>query len=348
MYLSLAQVDKANPRGPRRKRYFCPICQPAGGKTPDLSLDRNRGLYHCFKCGASGLLEEFRAPRSARTVRKRRGEWTPPTFAPVEESPTEVSEEYVDGCRRAFAGSVADDYERSRGIDGIRTRMGFDPSYPFLVGDDWVQEPAVVFFFEDLRGRVVAKQGRMLREATGGETAKITFGKVSYGVFNAAALANDEVIVCEGPNTAAALVERGYPAIALGGKTAHEWLVRELAKHKVWIGLDNDPAGRKAAADLLQALHDLGGEAELLMPTEEGKDWNDVLEANPRLVLPGVRVIPYEPGLEDLRAQCRRLLRTVTGEARELLEEWDFALERGFEPARAWWRRYGKRLVPLL
>jgi len=36
------------------KRYYCPICQPNGGKTPDLSITEHG--FHCFKCGMKGDL----------------------------------------------------------------------------------------------------------------------------------------------------------------------------------------------------------------------------------------------------------------------------------------------------
>lgn len=357
MSLSLLEVEKRNPGGPRHRRFFCPHCQANGGKTPDLSIDLERGLYHCFKCGEGGILEEFRQPKNRHSPdgnaqrRARRRAMAAHVQAVVEEhaSPvSEVDEEYVEMCRRMYAGSAADAYERSRGIDGIKTRMGFDPSYPFLIGEHWVHEPAVVFFFEDVDGRVVARQGRMLRRTTDEETSKITFGKVSQGVFNAAALQGEEVIVCEGPNTAAALIERGYPAIALGGKTAQEWLLEVLVGKTVWIGFDNDEAGRRAADEFITALEQRGGEADRLHPSEEGKDWNDVLLANPCFRLPWVMPQRYEPGMEDVRAACRRLLVGATGELRQLLEEWDFALERGKDPARLWWALYGRRLKTLL
>ena len=41
----------------RGKRFFCPRCQPRGGKTPDLSVG-DQG-FHCFKCGASGDVIEL-------------------------------------------------------------------------------------------------------------------------------------------------------------------------------------------------------------------------------------------------------------------------------------------------
>lgn len=226
--------------------------------------------------------------------------------------------------------------------------MGYDPHYPFLVGDDWVHERGVVFFFQDLEERVVAKQGRMLRSAAPEETAKITFGKVSQGVFNVRAIRQPEVIVCEGPNTAAALVERGYPAIALGGKFAQDWLLDALVDRKVWIGLDNDEAGRKAAAELHERLCAIGCDVELLLPPGQGQDWNDVLRADPDFRLPGLRVVQHEPSLEDVRAQCRRALRSARGEARDLLEEWEFAIDCSFEAGRAWWRRNGDRLRVVL
>ena len=38
----------------RGKRFFCPLCQPQGGKTPDLSV-RVEG-FTCYKCGLKGDL----------------------------------------------------------------------------------------------------------------------------------------------------------------------------------------------------------------------------------------------------------------------------------------------------
>ena len=36
----------------RGKRFFCPVCQPAGGKTPDLDIF-DKG-FKCYKCGMTG------------------------------------------------------------------------------------------------------------------------------------------------------------------------------------------------------------------------------------------------------------------------------------------------------
>ena len=41
-------------RGPRGPRFFCPACQPDGGKSPDLAV-KGKG-FTCHKCGARGDL----------------------------------------------------------------------------------------------------------------------------------------------------------------------------------------------------------------------------------------------------------------------------------------------------
>jgi ribosomal protein S27AE len=364
MPLTLAEIEMNNPTGARRGRFFCPRCQPNGGRTPDLSVDVRRGVYHCFKCGEGGVLEEHRrqAIERGRAIRRRVANRYAQAPAPPRPTPsvraappprpqapvTVVPPEYILQCVRDFPASAADDYERSRGIDGVKTGMGYDPRYPFLYGDEWVQEPAVVFFFYDLQGRCVGKQGRMLRAAGPEETAKVSFGRVSQGVFNARALRGEEVVLCEGPNTAAALVERGYPAVALGGKTAQDWLLAALSGRRVWVALDNDAPGRKAAREIREALVALGAEAEILLPPQEGQDWNDVLQQDPTFTLPGVGKVDYAPTVDDLWAQCRRLLRTARGEAREMLEDWEYALASGHAPARAWWRSHGAKLRTLL
>lgn len=341
--LTATQIQANNPRGARRGRYFCPNCQLGGGKTPDLSVDERRGVYHCFKCGESGSFHErHEARRSSRVARPQ------PRRAPTVVPEAVVPEEYVELCRTDFPGSAADEYERGRGIDGVRTAMGFDAAFPFLVGDEWIKEPAVIFFFHDLHGRCVAKQGRMLRQPEDGETAKITFGRVSQGVFNRAALDAPEVFLCEGPNTAAALVERGYAAVALGGKSVQDWVLDAIVDKKVFVAFDNDGPGRMAAKELMETLTEIGCDAHLCLPPTEGDDWNDALRRNPRFEIPGATRSDYRPTLTDLWAYCRRQLRTARGEARELLEDWEFALTRGDAPARNWWRRNGTRLCALL
>ncbi|MGV3618115.1 MAG: toprim domain-containing protein [Fimbriimonas sp.] len=359
MPLSLAEIENNNPLGARRGRFFCPRCQPQGGRTPDLSVDVRRGVYHCFKCGGSGVLEEHRRQAIERglTIRRRvaNRQAQAPVARPVLPIPARpevpvstIPAAYVEDCLRDFPGSPADDYERSRGIHGERTGMGFDPRYPFLYGDEWVQEPAVVFFFYDDRGRCVGKQGRMLRQAEPGQTAKVSFGRVSQGVFNARALKEAEVVLCEGPNTAAALVERGYPAIALGGKTAQPWLLEAVESRRVWVAFDNDAPGRQAAAALLAELRQRGADAEAIFPPEEGQDWNDLLLMDPEFTLPGVLTVPYVPTVEDVWAECRRMLRHARGEARDMLEQWEYALASGHAPGGLWWRQNGAKLCALL
>ncbi len=277
MSLSLLEIEANNPAGPRRGRYFCPICQPGGGKTPDLSVDIERGLYHCFKCEIGGkLVESLRTPSEwSEKMRELR-----PRF-PRRRRPRPVPSREVRRARHDFPGSPADAYERARGIDGARTGMGFDARYPFPREDDWVEEPAVVFFFFDLAGRCVAKQGRMLRQPDEGQTGKVTFGKISLGVFHPEALQAAEVVICEGPNSAAALVQRGYAALALGGKIAHDWLFTALQGKRVTVGFDQDDPGRTAAAALVVRLSDAGIQAQAIHPPDEGTDWNDLLLREP-------------------------------------------------------------------
>ena len=49
-----AQVAEALGMKSKGKRFFCPACQPRGGKTPDLSITDSG--FHCFKCGLKGDL----------------------------------------------------------------------------------------------------------------------------------------------------------------------------------------------------------------------------------------------------------------------------------------------------
>jgi DNA primase len=125
----------------RGRRYFCPACQPSGGKSPDLSVS-DKGFV-CFKCGAKGDLVElvklakdcdFKAaldwlaaetglPRPAVRARRtgpvasRR-----PRPAPVDASSPVVAPNrvavlraFLDGCRPVEGKALA--YLTNRGID---------------------------------------------------------------------------------------------------------------------------------------------------------------------------------------------------------------------------------------
>lgn len=102
------------------------------------------------------------------------------------------------------------------------------------------------------------------------------------GVFNAPALSQPVVFVCEGVFDALSLLEAGYPAVAIYGLDMNkmDWIkapttpiAKGPAHQDVILCLDNDEAGREKAKSWAGMLITLGKSVHIL-PLSEGSDVN--------------------------------------------------------------------------
>jgi len=143
----------------------------------------------------------------------------------------------------------------------------------------------VIFPFHDPDGATVAFQAR----ANDGEPdAHRAYGPKSAGVFSSSpnALRGEAITICEAPIDALSLAVCGWPAIALGGVTAPDWIIAALAFKRVLLAFDSDAngAGDQAAAALTLALRSFGAKVIRLAPlrAEEAikSDWNMMLQVN--------------------------------------------------------------------
>ncbi len=146
----------------RGKRFFCPSCQPAGGKTPDLDVF-DVG-FKCYKCGKTGDIIDLavfaggmtkaeaivqladmaglKVPKTSRkgpghpSVRPKivdpgashegefRGKAAKPAVS-AEKGILDLFDAFMIAACRAIQGTPADDYLTSRGIDaGTADRAG--------------------------------------------------------------------------------------------------------------------------------------------------------------------------------------------------------------------------------
>lgn len=281
-----------------------------------MTVNTSSGAWNCKRCGASGLLREFRtshqrdsrvypSSRTRAAAARNAFEITPaldprPAAAIPAPSPTTSDDQeriakarqiyarcpsYIDHDQAEKAGAILPEHD-SPAASYLR-RRGLTALFPLLSGVRYHPNycnrgPAAIFPIygpaDDQGGReLMAIQGRFLNPADGQPKA-MTIGKSSLGVFGTPeALRQDEVFVCEAPIDALSLAECGFPALALIGTNFPAWLPAECAGKRVLIATDADDAGEKGAGKLCDALAALGTIPERLKP-QGAKDWNEFLQ----------------------------------------------------------------------
>jgi DNA primase len=144
----IVEVIGAHVRLRKAGRNFVGLCPFHGEKTPSFTVNREKGFFHCFGCGAGGTVFNFLMrmdgvtfPEAVRGLAKRYG------VTIAEESPrdprasaereamlraAEVSGEFFAHVLWADkAGAPGRDYLKRRGIDtetGKTFKLGFAPS----------------------------------------------------------------------------------------------------------------------------------------------------------------------------------------------------------------------------
>jgi DNA primase len=127
-------------------RRFVGLCPFHDERTPSFTVDRERGLFHCFGCGAGGDVFDFYMrthgvtfPEAAEQLAKRAGiefETSPDDRRRASEA--EALYRALDGAARFFEGNLvhpetgraARAYLDGRGVDGAtaaRLRLGYAP-----------------------------------------------------------------------------------------------------------------------------------------------------------------------------------------------------------------------------
>lgn len=273
--LTLAELvafDPGSPAGRKERRFCCPLpgcdSKPRDGSHRSLSLEIATGLWHCFRCNASGQVREAWTRAASRT--------TPSSATIMKGSAGHVAERDDDRAwqrhwHRAgdVRGSPGEEYLESRRISAMiaeSARVRFHSQY--------FGRPAVLFPLVSKDGTVLAVHGRYIDS---GQPRMRTAGPKSEAVFaTSGALTATEVGVTEAPIDALSLAWLGVPAVALCGTSWPGWLPGHLRGKTVRVAFDADKAGDGAAADFASALSEHGAECTRLRPIG-AKDWNERL-----------------------------------------------------------------------
>ncbi len=292
----LVAFDPGSRAGPKERRFCCPL--PACAEKPrdnlhrSLSLESSTGLWHCFRCGASGQVREAWTTSSPRS--------TPSSATRTTGSAAHVAERNND---RAWQGHWrrAGEVRRTLGAEYLESR-GIAETIAAAAGvrfaGRYFGRPAVLFPLVAEDRAMLAVHGRYI---DGEEPRMRTAGRKSEALFaTVGALSATEVAVTEAPIDALSLASLGLPAVALCGTSWPSWLLTHLQGKTVRAAFDADKAGDCAAADLVDALSEQGTECTRLRPAG-AKDWNEGLRDGPTLPFlisngyPGSQSKGYEP-----------------------------------------------------
>ena len=268
-------------------RHYKALCPFHTEETPSLSIDRKKGLYHCFGCGQSGDALSFLQQHGQRSfaqalqeLRRRAGAPQAPSPAPAEAPfPYELMERVAEVWQRAFAeNDEGPDYLESRGLrDRVllrELRTGYSDGEKLLAITTTQERQAlqrvglvnergkellsrcVVFPLQDRHGRVVGFYGRST--VRGSKLPHRLCAGAGTGLFHRqAAHGAGRVFLVEGVLDALALHQAGcssaMPLLGVQGSTAA--LIDHLRSQKVQqvvLCLDGDAAGEAARASLSQ------------------------------------------------------------------------------------------------
>jgi DNA primase len=130
----------------RAGRYYRGLCPFHHEKTPSFYVDPDRGLFHCFGCGAGGDLFDFVMRTGNLTFMEAAQELARRAGVPLETSPEaarqaserdqlyralDAAREYYEAQLRSRAGDGARAYLRRRGVSpeiAGRFRLGYAPA----------------------------------------------------------------------------------------------------------------------------------------------------------------------------------------------------------------------------
>jgi DNA primase len=307
--------------------------------TPSLSVDRLKGVYHCFGCGESG--------DAISLVRKMRGcdfsaalqflaERAITVPAPKAAKPKEVIQQVVQELslddivrhyQRVLSGNLqASEYLESRGLKDRtlwnRLRLGYsDGSLVDKLSNnqrDQLVERGIlsrsgkeifsgyiIVPLLDENDQVVSLYGRAIDAKTHPVHRYLAGARGGLVNGEAVSVYRDKLIITESIIDAVSLMQIGIqnviPSYGTGGVS--EQMISVLVEKRVKdvvIAFDSDEAGIAGADKLARRLIDEGMRVGIIHP-EGAKDWNELLIAG-RLLLESLN---RQIASAQLQAPCR-------------------------------------------
>lgn len=294
--------------------YICPMCKNGTGDDGDgMSIDPHGDRLHlkCFKCGFYGDIidvikkdmhlgtdaEAFAAardffkitiddqPAPAREAPKVQKAQDVPQVQNTQEAQAPDFTSYFKTMAANITGTSAAEYLSYRHISletAQRFMLGFDLRF---TGEAEGQKKVV---YSPWRALIIptSAESYVARNADPDAGKSDRYRKVGQvHLFNARALKRDAgkaLFVTEGEINALSIIECGFDAVALGSTSNVEKFTAQLkaGRRPLIIALDNDDAGRKAAAQLADTLKRADIPHTIINVYGDHNDANDALSAD--------------------------------------------------------------------
>jgi len=278
---------------------LCPFHEE---KTPSFRVNDDKGLFHCFGCGAGGDIIDYVRWRHglefAQALQWLEGERPSIIDAPERERRQRATEsergQAVETAQAQWrsalpiAGTPAERYLRSRGIiqpAPPTIRFAWLSLWHTPTGKPGPRLPALIAACEDVAGAVVGVQRIFLTNH--GQKAAIKNPKLSLGQVRGCALrlgpVAAEIMLCEGPEDGLTLRQR-FPGasvwVSLGTGNLPFVELPDMVESVVIAG-DNNAAGVAAAEAAAMAFAEQGKGVAVVFPDPAYSDWNDELMEHP-------------------------------------------------------------------
>lgn len=254
----------------------CPHCNK-----DKLSINISSGLFHCFHCEA---VEPSTSPFAKGHINKLKEKWG--DIISIETViPVSIKDEKADFTKLVEKSIVALSKNREALKYLMKERkfsresideysLGFVRKY----NQDWISIPA----FEGGIPKLVAYRKLLPEERP--DLPKYLREEGGKSVFFNGDIIDDyeEIIICEGQFDALALLDKGIPNVigmTVGAGTLKpEWYDKLILKKKIYLCLDADKAGQKAAKEVWATR--LGLDKCLQVTLPEGEDVNSYFKDN--------------------------------------------------------------------
>lgn len=283
----------------RRGNEYAGCCPFHEDHTPSFYCNDQKGVYHCFGCGAAGNVVDFVKGIEGLSVseacERLEGGFTPHVSAPQYSRKPAETEEFAREIWRSatsIIGTPAETYLLKRGIplselpqqENLRfARLSYDRSAS--------AHPVLIAAVRNLNREVVGVQRIYLTEegeklcATG---SKRTLGSISGNTVwlhedpHFTCDFNSHIFICEGLEDGLSLLRMSEPdeerhVWVCGGAGMMKNIAVPKGTEKVTIAVDNDEAGRNSGMSLAKRLIAEGHEVKIIGPDPRFKDFNEHL-----------------------------------------------------------------------
>ena len=252
------RVDWLRCSGPRQYRGRCPIHQGQGVEAFHANLER--GIFHCFACGAGGNVLDFVAAMEGCSVREaalrlQADHRLDPAVGTERRKLVTKKREVNPPLNFSLPLDARHPYLAERGIDSA-TAGYFGVGYSHGCG---LMNGRVAIPIHDHGGRLVAYCGRAVDRGCPRYRFPAGFQKsqVLFNHHRAGAIHGGEVIVVEGFFDCMRIHQAGFPRVValMGARLSEAQRSCLIAGYqRVILMLDGDPTGRAATAQIARDL----------------------------------------------------------------------------------------------